>query len=124
MKVIIIDDYPGFAELLKTWIESLYPDWTVHAYDEWPRGKDALENDKFELVVVDVMMPGVSAEEILNFISSSQPDASVIVMSGFSDAELALEELPRSKRKNLVFLKKPFTQEELVDTIKKVVRPT
>jgi two-component system, cell cycle sensor histidine kinase and response regulator CckA len=64
----------------------------------------------FDLLITDVVMPGMSGPALAREVRSLQPEMRVMFMSGYSDSRHALDlELPAGS----VFLQKPFTAEEL-----------
>jgi two-component system, cell cycle sensor histidine kinase and response regulator CckA len=65
----------------------------------------------FDLVLLDLIMPGLSGEETLAHLRSIRRDVTVLIMSGYNETDtLARLEDPLSR---LGFLHKPFTREML-----------
>lgn len=65
----------------------------------------------FDLVLLDLIMPGLSGEETLARLRSIRRDVTVLIMSGYNETDtLARLEDPLSR---LGFLHKPFTREML-----------
>lgn len=65
----------------------------------------------YDLVLLDLVMPGLSGEETLVELRAIRPDVAVVLMSGYSEAD-TLARLADS-RSPLEFLQKPFTREML-----------
>ena len=64
----------------------------------------------YQLVLLDLKMPGVSGLELLQAISKHQPQARVIIITGYASIDTAVE----SARIGAVdYLPKPFTPDEL-----------
>jgi signal transduction histidine kinase len=63
-----------------------------------------------DLVLVDLMMPGISGFEVLEAMRGIDPTIVTIVITGFSTVESAVEAM---KRGAFDFLPKPFTPDEL-----------
>jgi two-component system sensor histidine kinase/response regulator len=63
-----------------------------------------------DLVLVDLMMPGISGFEVLEGMRGIDPTIVTIVITGFSTVESAVEAM---KRGAFDFLPKPFTPDEL-----------
>ena len=72
-------------------------------------------NSHYNLIILDVGMPGSTAQQLRDAISSRTPNMPVIITSG--DASLAAE-MPNSKRCR--FLAKPFALAELLRCIESV----
>lgn len=66
---------------------------------------------KIDLLVTDVVMPGMSGPELVRIAKQRWPGIRVLYMSGYADDEL--QELDRDAG----FLQKPFTPQELTAKI-------
>jgi DNA-binding NtrC family response regulator len=69
-----------------------------------------LSAERFDLVMTDISMPGMSGIELLGHVRGSQPDTPVIIISGINDQEYAAGLL---KLGAYDFLLKPFQLEEV-----------
>jgi len=57
-------------------------------------GQDAIEKMKanpFDIVITDLKMPGIDGMEVLKSIREDYPDTVVIMVTGFSTVETAVE---------------------------------
>ncbi len=78
---------------------------------------DALETfvaeheGKIDLLLTDVVMPGMSGPELVKLVRARWPEVRVLYMSGYADDEI--EDLDRDAG----FLQKPFTPTELTEKI-------
>ncbi len=68
--------------------------WDVRVVDDGVAVEDRLHDEKFDLVVLDLMMPGMNGFEVLRQMRSSQgaggktqPDVRVIALSGKAGGE-------------------------------------
>ena len=75
-----------------------------------------LETSTPELVLCDVRMPGMDGLELLPQLVRRLPDATVILMSAYGTAELAIEAM---KRGAYDYLAKPFAPSEVLLTLRK-----
>ena len=78
------------------------------AFRENPAGCD--------VVLLDLLMPGLSGEETLQALRAIRPDVRVILMSGYNEGNL-LRRLA-SERGSLAFLPKPFTRAALIEKLR------
>ena len=81
-------------------------------------GLKLLKTQQFDVVVTDVVMHGGEGIETLGWIKQSNPDIPVIGISGHSQYLGNFKKLGASAT-----LKKPFTIEDLVKTIREVTHP-
>lgn len=85
-------------------------------------GKEALEvfenNGPVELLLTDVIMPGMNGHELAAQLSSVNPNLKTIYMSGYTD-HFGTKIQPANP--GLTFLQKPFTLESLTTKVKQVL---
>lgn len=119
--VLIVDDERIIRELLKGALAE-----TGAAMLEAGDGEEALlifkehQND-IDLVVLDVIMPGIKGDEVLREIRKVTNDVKVIISSGFMSEE------QRAKLKEYKvdgFLDKPFKDQDALEVIAKVLSDT
>ena len=108
-RVLIVDDEEEFVETLS---ERL----TIREYDVTTSlsGEDAVEKLKhynFDVVILDVAMPGMDGIETLRKIKSIKPLTEVIMLTGHATVESAIEGMRLGA---FDFLMKPCKTEELV----------
>lgn len=79
---------------------------------------DLLEKEEFEVALVDYKMPGMNGIELLKKIKERQPDCAVIIMTAFGTIQTAVEAMRLGAYD---YITKPFSNEELILTIKRIV---
>lgn len=65
--------------------------------------------ERFDLIVTDHLMPGMTGTDLARALRSSQPDLPVLLVSGYAEREGADPDLPR--------LAKPFRKDELAASL-------
>ncbi|MCX7822069.1 MAG: PAS domain S-box protein [Syntrophobacterales bacterium] len=73
---------------------------------------------KPDIVITDVIMPGMSGKELAKRIQHIHPEVKIIYMSGYTDNVIAHHGI---LEQDVVFLQKPFTVKELQNKIKEVM---
>ncbi len=73
---------------------------------------------EIDLVVSDVVMPGVNGQELADQLRITHPDVPILFMSGYPGAEI---ERRGVQMERATFLEKPFTPEALVTTVQKIL---
>jgi len=71
---------------------------------------DLLQRRKFDLLVTDQGMPGMSGAELIEQVQREQPGLAIVLATGYA-------ELPPGIAVNVPRLAKPFTQEQLLRTV-------
>jgi len=87
----------------------------VEVAEDGSRGLSMLGTESFDIVILDLKMPGLSGMEVLKRIKESNPAAVVVVMTGYATIELAIDAM---KNGAYDFIPKPFTP----DTLRMIVR--
>ena len=116
-RLLLVDDKP---ELLN----SLYELVSLHGYlaDRALGGAEALEhlaNHSYDVILLDLIMPGISGHDVLDYAREKQLDSKIIVVSGdssFSGVKHALH------CGAFDFVKKPYEAAELVATVETALR--
>ncbi|MEW5866353.1 MAG: sigma-54 dependent transcriptional regulator [Bacillota bacterium] len=112
--VLVVDDEQKMCEFL-----TLVLSQDGHQVVAASSGERALEEirtrDDLDVIVTDLMMPGVGGMQVLDEARRSLPDTPVIVITGYSTVQSAVEAM---KAGAFDYLPKPFK----VDEVKLVVR--
>ncbi len=72
----------------------------------------------FDIVLLDIRLPDIDGMEILASLRKKKPETQVIVMTGFSTVENAVEAM---KGGAFDYLAKPFTEDEIILAVKKAI---
>jgi len=116
--ILVVDDEYLVRELLKGILSE-----TGARLLEAENGEDALEiyarhQHEIDLVILDVIMPGMKGDEVLRRIRKTHGDMKVVISSGF------MSEQQRAKLKELRvdgFLDKPFKDDDALSLIMEVL---
>jgi two-component system response regulator HydG len=82
-------------------------------------GLGLLEKSSFDLILLDLNMPNEDGLFILAEIKDIDPEAIVVMISGYGSIETAVQAI---KLGAFDFITKPFTPEELLNTVKRALR--
>ena len=114
MRILIVDDEEVLQDVLTGLLSKEGYD-TVSART----GEEALtllEREEIDLVLLDLMLPGISGQEVLQQIAVDDPDQVVVVITAFSSIEGAIEAMREGA---FHYIPKPFKNEEVLLTVKK-----
>lgn len=93
--------------------------YTVKACADGEEGLTEIESgNEFDLIVSDVVMPGLDGPSMARTIRELRPDIPVLFMSGYAEEQLRREiDIP-----NMHFIAKPFSVQEIGDAVSRVLR--
>ncbi len=116
MKIIIADDHSIVRKGLKLILEE---EFSLSEFDEAVNGDELVqkisEND-YDLVILDIVMPGKDAIDTLKMVKSIKPDLPVLVFSMNPEKNFAIRMIRAGASG---YLNKDCPQEQLIDAITK-----
>src|SRR5512139_2429843 len=94
--------------------------WSVISAENGQKGLDEIRNPRGEIdvILLDLMMPGLSGMEVLEQSLQTNPALLVIVITGYATVESAVEAM---KRGAYDFVPKPFTPDQLRIVVKRAL---
>lgn len=115
--ILVVDDEKALRDLTRELLENC--GYTVFEAEEGAEAFSVLSraDGKIQLVLLDLMMPGMSGDEVLMRLRELYPEIPVVVASGYH-AE-AKEELVAGGA--VAFVEKPFTRASLTRAIRAVL---
>lgn len=117
MKILLVDDEIDLTDSLKEVLskENFSVDVANDPYD----GLEFLKISKYDLIILDIMMPKLNGYEFLKKIREEKNDTSVIFLSAKSELNDKLQGLELGADD---YLPKPFSSKELVARIRAIIR--
>jgi two-component system OmpR family response regulator len=109
--VLIVDDEHDFAETLVKRLERR--GFLVRGVSSGREALDLLATQLFDVVLLDVMMPGMDGIETLREIKMTWPKIQVVLLSGHGGEELGLRGMAYGA---YAYLLKPVSLKTLVET--------
>ena len=111
--ILIVDDDPGQRSLLTSFLKSQHFE-TVTA-DSGERALELLRGGKFDMMISDVRMPGLSGLETLKRARKEHATLPVLLVTAFTDVRDAVAAM-RDGAVN--YLAKPIDLDELLDSVR------
>jgi two-component system, cell cycle sensor histidine kinase and response regulator CckA len=113
--VLLVEDEQGLLSLAKRVLERAGYRVVAHADPETALAwwNDARHRDSVDLLLTDVVMPGMSGDEMLRQMRASKPGLTAMLMSGNAD--------DRTDDEDYSFLGKPYTPTDLVEAVRAVL---
>lgn len=109
-RILLVDDEQGFVDTMAKRLENR--GYTVGVAYDGPQALTALKGDVwYDVVVLDVKMPGMDGNEVLKTVKADHPLVEVIMLTGHATVESAIEGM---KSGAFDYMMKPCNLEDLV----------
>jgi len=116
-RLLVIDDDPNHLDVMVAVLEG--KDYDVTTASDGQSGLKALENDFYDLVLTDLMMPDVNGMDILNRIVKQSNDCKCIILTGHATIKSSVEAI---KKGAFDYITKPITASELLVVVEKALQ--
>jgi DNA-binding NtrC family response regulator len=117
MKVLIVDDEEVLRDVLEVVLRREGFDVVLAS-----SGEEALSildsSEEVDLIVLDIMLPGISGIDTLRAVRISNPTLPVIIITAYSSIDGAIEAM---KHGAYHYIPKPFKNEEVIITVNKAL---
>ena len=111
-KVLIVDDAPDTLEIIQKLLH--YEGFEVTMASSGEEGVKKAEQEKPDVVLMDINLPGISGTEALRRIRTMNPIQCVIMLTAFATVDNAIQALKEGASD---FVKKPFENEHLIHIV-------
>ncbi len=112
-RILFVDDEPLLLNVYAMMMEDHSATWDTVVAGSGPQALEILTQNRFDVVVSDMRMPGMDGVALMTEIRRQHPTASRIIVSGISDQE----DIARCLETTHQFLAKPVREQELLDTL-------
>jgi DNA-binding NtrC family response regulator len=114
MNILVLDDEEVLQDILTLLIrKDGHQPFSALSGEE---GLALLEREEIDLVLLDLMLPGMHGMEVLREIRKNHPDVVVVVITAFSSIESAIDAMREGA---FHYIPKPFKNEEVLLTVRK-----
>ncbi len=116
--VLLVEDEESVRQLVRETLEA--KGYKVIEADNGEAGLAAAANwqGKIDLVITDIVMPGISGRELAHEVLKSRPETKVLYLSGYTEDTIVSE---GSFESGTSFLQKPFTLQLLSRKVREVL---
>ncbi len=116
-RILLVDDEPRILDFIRRGLAA--EGFSVDVATEGEEGLRMALSASYELVILDVLMPGLDGMGILNRLLARKPSQAVLVLSALSDTQAKVAMLERGAEDYLV---KPFSLDELLARVRARLR--
>ena len=118
-KIMVVDDEPGMRLTLEGIIED--EGFDVVGAEDGYRAIDLAKKSVFDLIFMDIKMPGINGVDAYKEIKRVSPTSVVVMMTGFSIEALIKEALEEGA---YAVIYKPFEAGQIIDIVNEVLKTT
>ena len=115
--ILVVDDEPAIQDIL-TWALSA-EGYRVTTAGNGEEALARVESEEFDVIVTDIVMPGIDGLEVLERSRVLSPRAAVIVMTAYAALETAIAALRRGASD---YLEKPFSVDLLKERVQRLLQ--
>lgn len=108
-RILVVEDEESLAVGVRDALE--HAGYEVELAHDGPRALDRLRATTYDLVVLDIMLPGMSGLDVLRLVREQQSETRFLILSALSDESDVLKGFDTGADD---YLKKPFSPRELV----------
>ena len=117
LKVLVVDDEQIVMDAINKHLKN-EDDLSLEFASQADTALELIKAEHFDIVLTDLMMPIIDGLELLKIIKDKNPDAIVIIITGYATINTALQAMQLGA---LDYLAKPFTKEELKKLTRRAV---
>ena len=115
-KILVVDDEAVVREGLRRVLEG--DGYHVEVCANGRAALDLMQERAYDLVITDLKMPGMGGLEVLKTIKILQPEVPVIIITGYSTVDTAVDAM---KNGAIDYIAKPFSPEQLTEKVGKAI---
>ena len=112
LRVLVVDDEADFLETIVLRLQRRKIDAT--GVDGGKKALEIVENERFDVVVLDVLMPGLDGIETLKLLKKRKPFIEVIILTGHGSVESGIQGMQFGA---FDYIMKPADFDELLEKI-------
>ena len=117
IRILIIDDDKDICEYMQLLLTQ--SGYEVTAKTDPREGLEALREEEYHVVILDIMMPELNGMEVLEKIRDFDSDIAIVIFTGYPSVDTAVTSM---KYDVSDYIKKPFDVDEFNQTLEKILR--
>jgi len=108
VRMLVADDEPTICRLVQDVLAR--PGFAIDTVSDPSRLEFALRSKSYHIIIQDYIIPGIRPEQIFEWLKEFQPDASVIIVTGYPSVDSVISSL---RARAYDYLTKPFDLAQL-----------
>lgn len=114
---LVVDDDPMVREVLSETIREY--NCSVIAVENGEMALESVKLKHFDLIFLDLKLPGMNGLEVLKAIKEMDTGAIVVIVTGFADDDTALKAVGYGP---LTLIRKPFKESDILEVLDLVIK--
>lgn len=115
-RVLVVDDEPMVCLSLSNWLEQ--ENYFARAVEDGPKAVAAIHEENWDIVLLDLRMPGMDGMEVLKHVKEIAPQTVVIMMTAYASIPGAVQAMKEGAYDYIV---KPLDVDQLALMLKRIV---
>ncbi|HEX4613252.1 MAG TPA: response regulator [Urbifossiella sp.] len=112
IRILVIDDDPPTCSVIQSALSNR--DFVIDTVSDPALVESALRAGRYHLVVLDYVLPGLEPDQVFAWVRETQPEANVVVVTGYPSVDSALSCL---RARTFDYLTKPFQVDQLREVV-------
>jgi CheY-like chemotaxis protein len=113
INILIVDDDQATCSVIQAALANR--DFVIDTVSDPTMVESALTNkQQYHLIILDYVIPGLEPDQVFNWVKEHQPDANVVVVTGYPSVDSALNCL---RARTYDYLTKPFQVDQLREIV-------
>lgn len=117
MRILVVEDEPKVASFIRQALEE--ESYAVDICGDGSEGVDLAQGVSYDLVILDLMLPGLPGLEVLKALRSAKVKTPVLILTARSEVDQRVKGLDAGADD---YLTKPFAIEELIARVRALLR--
>jgi DNA-binding response OmpR family regulator len=115
-KILVVDDSPQISKALSDLLSA--SGYAVRTAPSAERALQILESAKFDLIITDLKMTGMTGIDLAKQVLQKWPGLPVVILTGFGDMDSVINALRLGVAD---YLKKPFSMDEVMSVVEREI---
>jgi len=115
--VLIVDDDARVRDVIRDIV--IEQGYQVVTAENGERAIEEIERQHFDLVLLDLVLPGLSGIEVLRKLKAEDDEVMVVIVTGYGDYPIALDAMSLGP---LLVVRKPFLENDIAHVLNMLTR--
>lgn len=112
IRILILDDDPATCSVIQAALTTR--DFSIETVSDPSLVETTLKHGQYHLIILDYVLPGLEPDQVFTWIRDTQPDANIVVVTGYPSVDSALNCL---RARTYDYLTKPFQVDQLREIV-------